>query len=374
MLGGGVFLISLNNLSQKLNQNQEEIYKTFENIQNRLQEGKHYLKNGNDISLTKSGLIRFSLLSKSDKLLNFIEDIDEESSENIDSEVDNIFRNVEKLLKNIADDMVQNRENYDIEKIDKFVDVFNKFLYSREIIYNSNPNNQKKGNFLDSLSNFTSETRDTAYKFASKTEDDAYKFASEMGKDAYNFTSKTRDKAHDFVMKTEDDAYKFASNMGKDAYRFASKGMDYGYRFASKGMQYGYEFASKGEEVGEMANRILWMASEIGIMADRIGEMADRIVHTEHLIVQTAILIQNFGLLIDGTIKHMSESILYSLTLLLDKEFKPLQTTDKHLDIISDITKEIIKNNHEYDMAVLQKQQELRNITISALDKIEKGY
>lgn len=319
---------------------------------------KHYFKKDNEIYLTKNGLIRIGFLTQNENISDYIDSLETNIYDN--RGVEKIYRDIEKTLNNFAEKLSENSDDVDLETLDKFVTVFDKFV------------NLKHSERIDL--NFVSETRESAYKFASKTEDDAYKFASNMGKDAYNFTSETRDKAHDFVMKAEDDAYKFASNMGKDAYSFASKGMEYGYHFASRGMKYGYEFASKGEEVGEMANRVLWMASEIGIMADRIGEMSDRIVHTEHLIVQTAMLIQNFGLLIDGTVKHISESILYSLTLLLNKEFQPLQTTSKHLDIISDITKEIIKNNHEYDMAVLEKQGNLRKITISALDKIDKDF
>jgi len=318
----------------------------FENFKDRLKKPKHYFEKNNSMFLTKSGVIRLALISQNENLEKFIDSF-EEPHQNSNP---NIYKNIEKILNNFAV-KISNSDEVNLDELDKFVTVFEKFV--------------KIGTFL-------SDTQDSAFKFASKTEDDAFKFASNMGKDAYHFTSKTRDKAHDFVMKAEDDAYKFASNMGNDAYNFASKGMDYGYRFASQGMEYGYNFASKGEEVGEMANRVLFMASEIGIMADRIGEMSDRIVHTEHLIVQTAILIQNFGLLIDGTVKHMSESILYAISMLLDKEFKPLETTSQHhLDIISEITKEIIQNNHEYDMAVLEKQGELRKITISALDKID---
>jgi len=316
----------------------------FDTFKDRLKIPKHYFEKDNNIFLTKSGVIRLALISQNEYLEKFIDSF-EEPHQNI-----NIYKNIEKVLNNFSE-KISNSDEVSLDELDKLVTIFDKFV---------------------KIGNLFSETKDSTLKFSSKTEDDAFKFASNMGKDAYHFTSQTRDKAHDFVMKAEDDAYKFASNMGNDAYNFASKGMDYGYQFASQGMQYGYDFASKGEEVGEMANRVLFMASEIGIMADRIGEMSDRIVHTEHLIVQTAMLIQNFGLLIDGTVKHLSESILYAISMLLDKEFKPLETTSQHLDIISEITKEIIKNNHEYDMSVLEKQGELRKITISALDKIDK--
>ena len=311
----------------------------IEELKEKLKIEKHYSEKNNLISFTKSGLMRLGFLTKNENISKYIDSLEDQYTPQ-NKGVENIYINLEQVLNSLAEDLLQSKKNTDLEQLDKFMNIFDRFLIIREALY-IDRDKGRKGGFVDKMSDFASDTKNTAYKFASKT---------------------------------EDDAYKFASNMGKDAYNFASKGMDYGYRFASKGMQYGYEFASKGEEVGEMANRVLWMASEIGIMADRIGEMSDRIVHTEHLIVQTAMLIQNFGLLIDGTIKHMSESILYSLTLLLDKEFKPLQTTSQHLDIISDITKEIIKNNHEYDMAVLKKQSELRKVTISALDKIGKDF
>jgi hypothetical protein len=368
-----LFPVSIEKIAQLSKKSLEDFQKYFQKYRDDLVEVKHYLEDGERVSFTKSGLLRFGFLIGDDELVDILETL-EKRSERVDG-VQHIYKTLEEVLVDLADRL----SDQDVEKVAQFVDIFEKFLKTKEAIFYSGADReelppQKSDSFLKSLSNFASGTRDVAYKFATKTEDDAYRFASDMGKDAYHFTSDTRDKAHDFVMKTEDDAYKFASNMGKDAFNFASKGMDYGYRFASRGMQYGYEFASKGEEVGEMANRVLWMASEIGIMADRIGEMSDRIVHTEHLIIHTAMLIQNFGLLIDGTIKHMSESILKSLSMLLNQEFEPLKTTDKHLEIISEITKEIIKNNHEYDMAVLEKQSELRKVTISALDKIEKGY
>jgi hypothetical protein len=368
--------ISIEKVSKILKREPEDFYRDFSSkLKKNLEKHKHYFGEDKSIFFTERGLSKLAILLQNEELLDFLDNLNSDNPK--DDGLKNIYKNIQESLESVAEKIYEERNSIDLDKIDKFLTVLEKFINLGSDNRKFNPllqNEKERSSLINNMSDFASETRDIAYKFASKTEDDAYKFASNMGKDAYNFTSETRDKAHDFVMKTEDDAYKFASNMGKDAYNFASKGMDYGYRFASKGMQYGYEFASKGEEVGEMANRVLWMASEIGIMADRIGEMADRIVHTEHLIVQTAMLIQNFGLLIDGTIKHMSESILYSLTLLLGKEFKPLQTTDEHLKIISEITKEIIKNNHEYDLAVLQKQSDLRNITISALDKINKKY
>lgn len=349
-----MFPIPINKVSEIANLKLEEFQKYFsENLKDKLRKNIDYFSENKNITFSKRGFTRLTFISQNEKLSLFLDNLEDSQNE---LNVKDIYKNIEYNLIQIADDFSKNGEK-DLEKIEKFVNIFEKFL-------------KIKGN----MQNIFSETEKHSYNFASKTEDDAFKFATNMGKDAYNFTSGTRDKAHDFVMKTEDDAFHFATNMGKDAYNFASKGMDYGYHFASRGMKYGYEFASKGEEVGEMANRVLWMASEIGIMADRIGEMSDRIVHTEHIIIQTAMLIQNFGLLIDGTVKHLSESIIYSLSLVLDKEFKPLETTNKHLEIIESITKEILNNNHEYDIAVLQNQVELRKITISALDKIDKNF
>jgi hypothetical protein len=354
-----MFPLSLTQLAKSLDRDSKELQKEFqENFKQQLSNTKHYFEKDGEIFFTKSGLVRLALLSQDEELSNFLEkSIDREVESIKEVEVDTVIKNLDTLLLQISDEMVKNREKYSLDDIEKFVNIFDKFR-------------QVEGSSINSL---MANTQKDAMKFASQTAEHGYNFASNMGKDAVNFTSDTRDKAHDFVMKTEDDAYNFASRMGKDAYKFAAKGMDYGYNFASKGMEYGYNFASKGEEVGEMANRVLWMASEIGIMADRIGEMADRIVHTEHLIVQTAMLIQNFGLLIDGTMKQLSDSILYGLTLLLDKEFEPVRSSEKNLEIISDITKEILKNNHEYDLAVLDKQLELRKITISALDKIKNN-
>ncbi len=299
-----------------------DIEEDFHKNRDKLSEKKDFTKEGGSIFFSRSGLLKLGYILQDESIVDILDTLESRES------MENIYLKLENRVSELADEV---SKSGDLDKIEKFLNVFSKFI----------------------------EIKDLAYKFAVKTGDNSYKFASNMGDNAYNF-----------AMKTEDDAFNFASSMGKDAYNFASKGMDYGYKFASKGMQYGYEFASKGEEVGEMANRVLWMASEIGLMADRIGEMSDRIVHTEHIILQTAMVIQNFGLLIDGTMKHLSETVLKSLHLLLDKEFEPLKTADKHLEIISEITKEIIEKNHEYDLETLKQQVELRKVTISALDKI----
>ncbi len=362
-----MFIIPIERVIETLDK-QTDIKKFISDIRNILSIGKDYTEDHGDIFLSKKGINKLAFKFNNEKLLDLNETLVLEKHQEVDIFYLEIKNKIEEIVKK-ATNQIFNSENINIEDLYKLINIIE---HHKNIYFN---NNIKTDETISNskFSNFISSTRDQAYKFASKTEDDAYKFASDMGRDAYQFTSDTRDKAHDFVMKTEDDAYKFASNMGHDAYQFASKGMEYGYRFASKGMEYGYQFASKGEEVGEMANRVLWMASEIGIMADRIGEMADRIVHTEHLIVQTAILIQNFGLLIDGTMKNFTDSILYVISMLLNKEFVSPQR-DINITKISEITMEILKNNHIYDMAVLEKQSKLREITISALDKINKKY
>ena len=133
-------------------------------------------------------------------------------------------------------------------------------------------------------------------------------------------------------------------------------------------------FASQGEELGPMANRVLWMASEIGLMSDRIGEMSDRIVHTEHLIINMSVMILNFGLLIDGIIKTIAEAGLNALGMTFDKEVPQLSSSSAHISAISKNTELILTQQHEYDLKVLENQKELRKITISALDKLSLEY
>gem|GEM_PF-5530149 len=349
-------------------------------IKPHLKPDKHYVERNGETLFTKDGLLRLGLFIKNHLFHNFIDSIEsqEDKVKDKNKSLDNIkkiYHSLEKILIDLADELERDNNRKDLQKVEQFTNIFNKFLQIRGVIERERSHQtHNNSNAIHKATDLASKVSDDAYRFASKTEDDAYKFAKEMGKDSYNFTSDTRDVAHNFALKTEDDAFKFASKMEDDAYNFVSNMAENAYQFASKGMDYGYQFTTQGEDLGPMANRILWMATEIGIMADRIGEMSDRIVHTEHLIVDTAMLIQNFGLLIDGTVKHMSESILYAISMLLDKEFKPLQTADKHLELISEITNKILDNNQEYDLKVLENQKELRKITISALDKISKEF
>ncbi len=318
-------------------------------IKQKLIINKDFTEDHDEVFLLKQGVHKLAILFQNESILELIDEVLLETEKT--KHLSTLEYKLHEIINKVADKLLK-EDNVKLEDLRHFVII----VEQSNLLFNKN------AGLVSKFGDFISSTRDNAYKFASKTEDDAYKFASNMSMDAYKFTSDTRDKAHDFVMKTEDDAYKFASHMGKDAYQFASKGMEYG-----------YQFASKGEEVGEMANRVLWMASEIGIMADRIGEMADRIVHTEHLIVHTAMLIQNFGLLIDGTMKNLTDSMLYAISMLLNKEFISPQR-DINISTISEITMEIIRKNHEYDMTVLEKQAKLREVTISALDKINKKY
>lgn len=178
-------------------------------------------------------------------------------------------------------------------------------------------------------------------------------FASDTAALAANFTTHMADLAYQFTMKIEDDAY----------------------TFAMKGMEYGYLFASRGEEVGLMADRILWMAVQIGVMADRIGEMADRIVYTEQLIVYTEMLILDFGLLIYGGMKQISNVMLMGMAIVFDRQwYANATTTDPILTIISTMTKQMLTNMQEYELAVIANQKTLRETTMKALDWIKGEY
>jgi len=118
----------------------------------------------------------------------------------------------------------------------------------------------------------------------------------------------------------------------------------------------------------------LRLSDDIGVMADRIGEMADRIVHTEHLIINMSVNILNFGLLIDSTIKTIAEAGLNAFAVSLDQEAPKLESSNKNLDIISQNVQLILKQQHEYDLAVLENQLKLREKTLSALDYIKYEY
>ena len=187
-------------------------------------------------------------------------------------------------------------------------------------------------------------------------EDEAFVFASELASFLFDFTAQT-----------EGDAYTFATHLADLAYQFTMKIEDDAYNFAMQGMEYGYLFASRGEEVGIMADRILWMAVQIGIMADRIGEMADRIVYTEQLIVYTEILILDFGLLIYGTIKQITNLILTGLALILDREWYSPESEDLILETISSNVNLMLTNMNTYSLAVLDNQSTLRQLTLDSL-------
>ncbi|MBN2864430.1 MAG: hypothetical protein JXK16_00320 [Thiotrichales bacterium] len=168
----------------------------------------------------------------------------------------------------------------------------------------------------------------------------------------------------------------FAELLATYAYNFASDTESDAFEFAMQGMEYGYLFASQGEDVGIMADRILWMAVQIGVMADRIGEMADRIVYMSQLIVYTEILIVDFGILIYGVIKQISNSMLMALALILDREWygdvatEQASSEDVILTTIGANVTQMLTNMNEYSLAVLDNQSVLRESTQSAIDTI----
>lgn len=194
---------------------------------------------------------------------------------------------------------------------------------------------------------------------SAEVEGDAVAFAEELADYAYQFTADTESDANDFATALANLAYQFTMDIENDAFEFAMQGMEYGYLFASR-----------GEEVGVMADRILWMAVQIGVMADRIGEMADRILYTEQLIVYTEILILDFGVLIYGTIKQIVNLILTSLALILDREWYVNQSEDAVLDFIDNNVSTMLSNMQEYALATLEQQRALRQLTLDALDTI----
>jgi len=178
------------------------------------------------------------------------------------------------------------------------------------------------------------------------SEESAFNIASSMSTNAYDFTIHMADLAYNFTMKIEDDAY----------------------NFAMQGMEYGYLFASQGEDVGIMADRILWMAVQIGQMADRIGEMADRIVYTESLIVYTEMLILDFGLLIYGGMKMITNFMLSGMAIVLDREWYENDSEDQIVTLIGDNMSQMMRNMKKYSLAVIWNQESLREVTLSALD------
>ena len=174
----------------------------------------------------------------------------------------------------------------------------------------------------------------------------------DLATQAANFTTHMADLAYQFTMKIENDAY----------------------TFAMQGMEYGYLFASRGEEVGLMADRILWMAVQIGQMADRIGEMADRIVYTEQLIVYTEMLILDFGLLIYGGMKEITNLMLMGMAIVFDREWYAPSQSDPIVTVISEMTQQMLADMHVYQLAVLENQNTLRETTLGALDWIQGEY
>lgn len=166
----------------------------------------------------------------------------------------------------------------------------------------------------------------------------------------------------------------FASHMADLAYAFTTKTENDAYTFAMQGMEYGYLFASRGEEVGLMADRILWMAVQIGAMADRIGEMADRIVYTEQLIVYTEMLILDFGLLIYGGMKQISNVMLMGMAIVFDRQWYTPSSEDQIVTVIGGMTQQMLANMQEYELTVLNNQVALRESTLKALDWISGDY
>jgi hypothetical protein len=194
------------------------------------------------------------------------------------------------------------------------------------------------------------------------------------------------------------------------AAQFATHGADLGFVFAYHGMDLGYQFASKGEAVGPMANRILFMAVQIGVMADRIGEMADRILfmadkigefgdkilYESQLIVYTEQLIVSESVLIEHTIRVLSEMTtdLAAIINHNDAYFeykKAIATQQTAIDPYQHIYANMnlmLKNMHEFSLAMLAKeaadrerelkvrenQVDLREATMSANDCYCPGF
>jgi hypothetical protein len=202
-----------------------------------------------------------------------------------------------------------------------------------------------------------------ALEATANAEEDAVGFASLMAQLSYQFSSDTTTQA-----------YNFATNMSELAYQFTMKIEDDAYTFAMQGMEYGYLFASRGEEVGLMADRILWMAVQIGQMADRIGEMADRIVYTEQLIVYTEMLILDFGLLIYGGMKQITNLMLMGMAIIFDREWYTPSESDPIVNVISSMTTQMLSDMHVYQLAVLENQNTLRETTLGALNWIQGEY
>jgi len=352
-----------------------------------LHEDKHYLYRnfGSKVKKywSKKGVVKLGFFIKSDQALAFIETIEElenpiiQDSQSSNENLVNIYKEIESYFLQSAAKMKENN-SFDADEFAKMTTAFNSFMKTSANIFPQKVSSQVEPNSSTVVddSSILNKTEDNAYSFASKTEGDAFDFASKTEGDAHEFASSRARDGFEFASKTEDDAYKFASKMEDDAYNFVTKMEEDAYQFASKGMDYGYMFTTQGEELGPMADRVLWMAAQIGTMADRIGEMADRIVHTEHLIVNTSSMILNFGMLVDNTVKHLSNSAVGAMSMVFEKDMpKELLAPDNdYLKIIAKNTNLIITQQHEYDMKVLDTQKELRDKTLSALDRIEYEY
>lgn len=231
---------------------------------------------------------------------------------------------------------------------------------------------ENNNEFISGISNFVSDTEsDDFNSLTSMTQavmqtsstpsaaNAAVDFATTLAEFAYNFTDETETDAVNFATHLADLAFEFTMDIEEDAFQFALQGMEYGYLFASQ-----------GEDVGVMADRILWMAVQIGVMADRIGEMADRIVYTEQLIVYTEVLILDFGILIYGVIKQITNLILTGLALILDREWYEADSEDIVLKTISGNVTRMLNNMNQYSLAVLENQIALREATLDALDTV----
>jgi hypothetical protein len=235
-----------------------------------------------------------------------------------------------------------------------------------ETLFSSNPTiTQLLSELNVILQKFTVTTEPDAQSTTAQAESKAFTLASQLANPSYPLNADAVTKASGFATHLSDLAYQFTMKIENDAYTFAMKGM-----------QYGYLFASRGEEVGLMADRILWMAVQIGQMADRIGEMADRIVYTEQLIVYTEMLILDFGLLIYGGMKQISNVMLMGMAIIFDREWYANKDTqqDPILDVISNMTGHMLDNMQVYEQTVLANQLSLRETTLEALNWIQKEY
>lgn len=390
------FFFDDENIQNIFNLTSDKLKQIIDINTNRLNNPKEFFLDQNDKRFwSKLGIIKLGFFTQHDDNLGFIDFLENLKLEQAITVQEPILskQNLSQIYKTLEEKFVefskkiegQKEEDVDMMELKQFIETFNLFVKTKSEIFPQErapipaelyaQHGPKKGGMLSKLFNLPSQVEKSAFNFAQGTRENAFDFAQDSRSDAFHFTQDTRDDAYkfasntsnlafDFAMKTEDDAYKFASQLASDAYHFANDGMNYGYMFASQ-----------GEELGPMANRVLWMASQIGLMSDRIGEMSDRIVHTEHLIINMSVMILNFGLLIDGTIKTLAEAGLGAIGMVFDKENIPkLESSSQHLDLIGKNVELILKQQHEYDLKVLDNQVELREVTTRALDKIKLEY